>query len=121
MARPSHVRDAVARLLGDRHAWTVDQAHASLIATGTAADRASVHRAFTWLVDNGVARSFDVGGRRWFETEGDHHEHVVCEDCGIVAPVPGCVVDENAIARSTGFAITGHSVTVRGRCGACSP
>ncbi len=121
MARPSHVRDAVAALLGDRHAWTVDTAHAALGARGTSADRASVHRALTRLVEDGHAQRFDIEGRAWFEQHGDHHEHVVCEDCGEVAAVPGCVVDERAVADRTGFTVTGHSVTFSGRCAECSP
>ena len=120
MARPAHVRDALTALLPERHAWTVDSAHASLNARAVTADRASVHRAFTRLVDDGEAQRFELDGRAYFERRADHHEHVVCDDCGVVAPVPGCVVDEARVARSTGFTVTGHSVTVRGRCGACS-
>jgi Fur family ferric uptake transcriptional regulator len=120
MARPAHVRDAVAQMLGDRHAWTVDTLHASLGDRAVTADRASVHRALTKLVEDGAAQRFELDGRAWFERAGDHHEHVVCDDCGLVAPVPGCIVDEQAVAARTGFSITGHSVTVRGRCAQCS-
>ena len=117
MARPSHVRDAVAALLGERHAWTVDSVHAFLGDRGVAADRASVHRALTRLVGDGAAQRFELDGRAWFEAAGDHHEHVVCTDCGDVAPVPGCVVAEPAIP---GFSITGHQVTFSGVCAGCS-
>ncbi|MEA2180048.1 MAG: Ferric uptake regulator family, partial [Solirubrobacteraceae bacterium] len=103
MARPSHVRTAVADLLGERHAWTVDDAHAALGERGVSADRVSVHRALTRLCEDGQARRFDLGARAHFERNGDHHEHVVCEDCGEVAAVPGCVVDEAAVAARTGF------------------
>jgi Fur family ferric uptake transcriptional regulator len=121
MARPSHVRDAVAGLLGERHAWTVDAAHAALGERGVRADRASVHRALSRLCADGAAQRFDLGdGRAHFERAGSHHEHVVCENCGAIAAVPGCVVDEAAVARRTGFAVTGHSVTFSGRCRACS-
>ena len=120
MARPSHVRDAVQELLGERHAWTVDEAHAALTQRGVAADRASVHRALGRLVDDGAARRFELGARAHFERAGSHHEHVVCEDCGRIAAVPGCVVDESAVAARTGFAVTGHSVTFSGRCGDCA-
>jgi Fe2+ or Zn2+ uptake regulation protein len=120
MARPSHVRSAVAGLLGERHAWTVDEAHAALRDRGVPADRASVHRALTRLVADGEARRFELGPRAHFERASSHHEHVVCEDCGEIAAVPGCVVDDAAVARRTGFAVTGHSVTFSGRCAACS-
>jgi Fe2+ or Zn2+ uptake regulation protein len=119
MARPSHVRSAVADLLGERHAWTVDDAHAELGVRGVPADRASVHRALTRLVADGEARRFELGPRAHFERAGSHHEHVVCEDCGAIAAVPGCVVDEAAVAARTGFALTGHSVVFSGRCGDC--
>src|SRR3712207_9548680 len=82
MARPSHVRDAVMELLDERHSWTVDDAHGALRDRGVPADRASVHRALTRLVDDGEARRFDLGPRAHFERAGTHHEHVVCEDCG---------------------------------------
>jgi Fur family ferric uptake transcriptional regulator len=120
MARPSHVRTAVADLLGEKHAWTVDEAHAALQDRGVSADRASVHRALTWLCDDGAARRFELGARAHFERAGSHHEHVVCDDCGTIAAVPGCVVDEAAVARRTGFSVTGHSVTFSGRCRECA-
>src|SRR4051812_40379796 len=119
MARPSHVRTAVAGLLGERHAWTVDEAHAALGERGVAADRASVHRALNRLVTDGAARRFELGPRAHFERAGSHHEHVVCDACGKIAAVPGCVVDDAAVAERTGFAVTGHSVTFSGRCGGC--
>jgi Fe2+ or Zn2+ uptake regulation protein len=120
MARPSHVRDAVEELLGERHAWTVDEAHTALGERGVPADRASVHRALNRLCDDGGARRFELGARMHFERAGEHHEHVVCEDCGTIAAIPGCVVDETAVARRTGFAVTGHSVVFSGRCESCS-
>lgn len=121
MPRPSHVRDAVQHLLGERHAWTVDDAHAELGARGVPADRASVHRAFAHLCDAGAAERFEIGdGRARYERAGHHHEHIVCDDCGVVAAVPGCLVDEDAVARRTGFAVTGHRLTLRGRCEECA-
>lgn len=114
MARPSHVRDAVAALLPERHAWTVDDAHDALTVP---ADRASVHRALTRLVDDGTARRFELDGRAWFERAGEHHEHVVCTDCGEIGAVEGCAVKETTVP---GFTITGHSVIFSGRCAECS-
>lgn len=114
MARPSHVRDAVAALLGERHSWTVDEVHAAL---PVPADRVSVHRALGRLCEDGVVQRFELDGRARFEQTGDHHEHVVCTDCGAIAAVPGCAVRETTVP---GFTITGHSVTFSGRCAACS-
>ncbi len=121
MARPSHVRDAVSELLGERHAWTVDEAHSALEERRVPADRASVHRALVRLCDEGRAQRFEVGdGRARFESAGHHHEHIVCDDCGVVAAVPGCLVDEAVVEKRTGFAVSGHSLTLHGRCEACT-
>ena len=93
-------------------------AHAELTARGVPADRASVHRSFTRLCADGEAQRFEAAGRNYFELRREHHEHAVCDRCGTVEAVEGCVVVEGAIP---GFAVTGHSVTFSGVCGACSP
>ena len=57
----------------------------------------------------GELERFDVGdGRARFERTGHHHEHIVCSDCGQVAEVPGCLIDQ---ARARGRAphrLRGH-------------
>jgi Fur family ferric uptake transcriptional regulator len=124
MPRPSHVRDAVSELVAgsDRHGWTLDDAHAALASKGVDADPSSVFRALVRLADAGDLERVELGdGRARFERTGHHHEHIVCSSCGEVAEVPGCLI-EGAIPeveRRTGFAVSGHSLTFSGRCGAC--
>jgi Fur family transcriptional regulator, ferric uptake regulator len=125
MGRPSHVRDAVAELIassGD-HGWTLDDANAALRARGVPADPSSVFRALIHLADRGELERVDLGdGRARFEQQGTHHEHIVCSDCGRVAPVPGCLIDQAVpeVERRTGFSVTDHRLTFSGRCGSCS-
>ena len=125
MARPSHVRDAVAELVAasDKHGWTLDDAHAALQSRGVSADPSSVFRALIHLSEQGELERFDVGdGRTRFEPPGRHHEHIVCSDCGQVAEVPGCLIDQRVreVERRTGFAVTGHRLTFSGRCAGCA-
>ena len=125
MARPSHVRDAVAELFSgsDKHGWTLEEAHSALQAGGVAADPSSVFRALTHLAEQGDLERFEVGdGRARFERPGSHHEHIVCSACGQVAEVPGCIVAQRVrdVERRTGFAVTGHHVTFSGTCAGCS-
>jgi Fur family ferric uptake transcriptional regulator len=125
MARPSHVRDAVAELVADsdRHGWTLDEAHAELRSHGVAADPSSVFRALVHFSETGELERFDVGdGRARFERRGSHHEHIVCSRCGEVAEIPGCLIDEAVpeVERRTGFSVTGHNLTFSGRCADCS-
>ena len=85
MARPSHVRNAVAELVAgsDKHGWTLDEAHAALRSRGVPADPSSVFRALVHLSDSGELERIDLGdGRARFERRGSHHEHIVCSECG---------------------------------------
>jgi Fur family ferric uptake transcriptional regulator len=125
MARPSHVRDAVADLVSesDRHGWTLDEAHAALSSKGVAADPSSVFRALVHLSEAGTLERIELGdGRARFERPGSHHEHIVCSGCGEVAEIPGCLIDRAVpeVERRTGFSVTGHNLTFSGRCGDCA-
>lgn len=125
MARPSHVRDAVSELVNrsDRHAWTLDDAHAALSSNGVAADPSSVFRALVHLSETGALKRIELGdGRARFERTGSHHEHIVCSDCGEVAEIPGCLIGRAVpeVERRTGFSVTGHNLTFSGRCADCA-
>jgi Fur family ferric uptake transcriptional regulator len=125
MARPSHVRSAVADLFrsSGKHAWTLDEAHAALRSRRISADPSSVFRALVRLCETGQLERFDLGdGRARFESRGSHHEHIVCSACGTVAEVPGCLIDQAVpeVERQTGFSVTGHRLTFSGRCRSCS-
>jgi Fe2+ or Zn2+ uptake regulation protein len=124
MARPSHVRDAVAELVAksDRHGWTLDDAHAALRSRGVAADPSSVFRALVHLSESGDLEQIDLGdGRARFERSGTHHEHIVCSECGRVAEISGCLIDEAVpdVESRTGFAVTGHRLIFSGHCADC--
>jgi Fur family transcriptional regulator, ferric uptake regulator len=125
MARPSHVRDAVASLVAksDRHGWTLDEAHGALRSDGVAADPSSVFRALVHLSETGELEKIELGdGRARFERSGSHHEHIVCSQCGEVAEISGCLIDQAVpeVERRTGFSVTGHSLTFSGCCADCS-
>ena len=124
MARPSHVRDAVADLVSasDKHGWTLEDAHVALDSSGVEADPSSVFRALVYLSETGALERIELGdGRARFERPGNHHEHIVCSQCGEVAEIPGCLIDRAVpeVERRTGFAVTGHNLTFSGRCADC--
>jgi Fur family transcriptional regulator, ferric uptake regulator len=59
------------------------------------------------------------GGTAVFELdEGEHHDHIVCTDCGRVEEFSDDSIEERqrAIADRLGFEITDHSLTLHGRC-----
>jgi Fur family ferric uptake transcriptional regulator len=66
-----------------------------------------------------VTRHHFEGGTAVFELDqGEHHDHIVCEDCGRVEEFADPSIEERQreIAARLGFEITDHSLTLRGRC-----
>lgn len=124
MARPSHVRDSVRQLLAssDRHDWSIDDLHSGIRAAGLTADYSSVFRAVNWLERRGVIAQVAYGdGHTRYEPAGRHHDHVRCERCGAIAPVPECAVKraDARVERGTGFVVTGHRLVFSGLCPGC--
>ena len=126
MARPSHVRDAIAALVAgsDRHDWTVEDVTAALAAQGVEANPSSVFRGLVRLSDEGSLERVELGdGRLRFEASGPHHEHVRCERCGSVGAVDGCLAEPviPEVERQTGFTVTAHRIVFSGLCARCAP
>lgn len=124
MARPSHVRDAVERILksSDRHDWSVHGLTEALNAAGVAADFSTVWRALRYLEQAGEVTHVDLGdGKARYEPAGGHHDHVQCESCGAVSTVGGCVVEDalRTVEASTGYRLSDHQLVFRGVCPKC--
>jgi Fur family ferric uptake transcriptional regulator len=86
---------------------------------------ASVYRALELLVEKGLVQKIDIGaGTARYEQAhpgGEHHHHIVCDNCGKVEAFADPRL-ERAIHRvesSTGYAIAGHDVVLRGDCTDC--
>ena len=86
---------------------------------------ASVYRVLDVLAELRLVQRVDVGdGIARFEPalpDGDHHHHVVCDDCGKVEPFSDSSL-ETAIARASkrlGYSVDAHEVVLRGECGDC--
>lgn len=123
--RPSPVSDEVSRLLasGERHAWSLGELLDGVRRTVQGANYSSVFRATTALEQAGVVDRLDLGdGTSRYELRNRHHEHVLCESCGRIAEVRGCVVDDAAarIQEDTGFTVRGHHLVFVGRCAECA-
>lgn len=124
MSRPSHVRDSVRQVMteGGRHDWSIEDVHAAVLARGRLADFSSVFRAVIRLESEGAIRRVSLGDDRLhFEASGHHHDHIRCESCGAVSPLPECLLQraEPRVERGTGFAITGHRLVFSGLCPNC--
>ena len=81
---------------------------------------ATVYRVLTQFESAGlVSRHHFEGGTAVFElSEGEHHDHIVCVDCGRVEEFSDESIEERQrdIAAKLGFEINDHSLIVHGRC-----
>jgi Fur family transcriptional regulator, ferric uptake regulator len=98
-----------------------------LRAKGRAVGIASVYRGLELLADLRLVHRIDLGGGvTRFEPaqpDGEHHHHVVCDDCGRVVQFEDGRLESalSGVAGRLGFALEGHDVVLRGACADCRP
>jgi Fur family ferric uptake transcriptional regulator len=84
---------------------------------------ATVYRVLTQFEAAGlVTRHHFENGMAVFElNRGDHHDHIVCIECGTVAEFVDSAIEERqkAVARERGFELHDHSMILYGRCASC--
>jgi Fur family ferric uptake transcriptional regulator len=86
---------------------------------------ASVYRIVDLLAGLKLVQRVDVGDKvaryQAARPGGEHHHHVVCDDCGKVEPFSDPRLERvlSDVGKRVGFAIAGHNVLLRGSCG-CS-
>lgn len=92
--------------------------------------QSSAYRSLSVLVDAGAVRRLVHGGdhARYELAEHltEHHHHLVCDSCGVVADVTLSSRVETTmdrafadVADAHGFAASGHSIDIHGLCQAC--
>jgi Fur family transcriptional regulator, ferric uptake regulator len=88
---------------------------------------ASVYRALDQLVELGLVQRVELGdGIARFEPshrDGEHHHHLVCDDCGRVEPFADAELELalERVAHRLHAGMHAHEVILHGQCGACSP
>ena len=86
---------------------------------------ASVYRALEGMDALGLVQRIDLGdGVTRFEpahVDGDHHHHLVCDDCGKVEPFEDATLEAaiERVADGRGYAVAAHDVVLRGACEEC--
>ena len=81
---------------------------------------ATVYRVLTQFEQAGILiRSHFESGRAVYElNEGQHHDHLVCLDCGRVEEFYDPHIEErqHAVAKAKGFAIADHALSLYANC-----
>ncbi|MBW2610289.1 MAG: transcriptional repressor [Deltaproteobacteria bacterium] len=86
--------------------------------------RATVYRTIKLLEDCGLIKKVDLGSDYTYyeHTHGHlHHEHICCEQCGMVEEFTDPVLEERIrrVAKDNNFKLTDHSVQIFGICQNC--
>jgi Fur family ferric uptake transcriptional regulator len=124
--RSGGARRAVVEALGRQSCCaTAREILDSLQRDGRSVGIASVYRVLDLLVERGRVQKVDLGdGEARYEPAdpaGDHHHHLVCDECGRIEPFEDTRL-ETAIRRlehETGYALASHDVLLRGSCSDC--
>jgi Fur family transcriptional regulator, ferric uptake regulator len=87
--------------------------------------RASVYRTLDQLEQLHLVQRVEIGGdAAGYERvdPGVHHHHLVCEQCGRLAPFASDALEEaiEGISRNTDFEVAAHDVVLRGTCATCT-
>jgi Fur family transcriptional regulator, ferric uptake regulator len=86
---------------------------------------ASVYRALDTLTQLRLIQRVDVGdGIARFEPAaptGEHHHHLVCDDCGKVEPFADPTLESaiERVADGRGYVVAAHDVVLHGACEDC--
>jgi Fur family ferric uptake transcriptional regulator len=124
--RAGGARAAVIDALGRRGGCVdADELVGSMRREGKGVAVASVYRTLGLLAGLGVLQRVAVaGGSARYELVGpggDHHHHLVCDDCGATTAFEDEGLERaiGRISRGTAYAVQAHDVTLHGTCPAC--
>ena len=102
---------------------SAEEIYKALVNAGDDVGLATVYRVLTQFEVAGlVTRHNFEGGHSVFElNEGDHHDHLVCTQCGLVEEFVDETIEtrQTEIAKAHGFTISDHSMNLYGLCSDC--
>ncbi|WP_024901819.1 ferric iron uptake transcriptional regulator [Robbsia andropogonis] len=103
---------------GDRH-LTAEDVYRELIHDELDIGLATVYRVLTQFEQAGMlSRSTFESGKAVFELKKDHHDHLVCVDCGHVEEFFDAEIEkrQHNIAEQKGFKLQDHALALYGTC-----
>lgn len=115
-------RMRILSLLGELHQPHVsaEQVYQILRDKGDNIGLATVYRVLTQFEQAGlVERHFFAGNQAVFElADDDHHDHLVCLDCGKVLEFTNALIEteQEKIAKKLGFKLQDHTLHLYGEC-----
>ena len=117
-------RDLVEHVFARHSHFDADQLGRDLKAAGLTISRPTVYRTLKSLVDAGMLRTMEIGGKTYYEHDYGYpqHEHLVCGTCGKMIefqhPAIEAAIEEMAAQHQ--FQMAGHTLVIRGTCLDCN-
>jgi Fur family ferric uptake transcriptional regulator len=106
----------------ERH-LSAEEVYKALLVTEEDVGLATVYRVLTQFEAAGlVKKHYFEGGYAVYElSRGEHHDHLVCINCGNVEEFVDAIIEQRQqkIAKKTGFQMTDHALTIYGLCLLC--
>ena len=105
---------------GDERHMTAEDVFRVLLREHSDVGLATVYRVLTQFEQAGIlSRSHFESGKAVYElNNGQHHDHLVCLDCGRVEEFYDAEIEkrQNAVAKAKGFTITDHALSLYASC-----
>jgi Fur family ferric uptake transcriptional regulator len=105
---------------GKQRHMTAEDVYRLLLEEHSDVGLATVYRVLTQFEQAGILlRSHFEGGKAVYELdEGQHHDHLVCLDCGWVEEFFDAEIEkrQHAVAKAKGFAIADHALSLYAHC-----
>lgn len=117
-------RDDIAHVFfaSKRHI-SVDELYRAVKRVNPRIGYATVYRTMKLLTECGLATEshFLDGEARYESTEGQHHDHLICTECGTIVEFEEERIEElqRQVAKRAGFLFTGHRMELYGVCASC--
>lgn len=105
---------------GEQRHMTAEDIFRLLLQEQSDVGLATVYRVLTQFEQAGIlSRSHFESGKAVYElNEGQHHDHLVCLDCGRVEEFYDAQIEkrQNDVAKTKGFAIADHALSLYATC-----
>ena len=107
----------------ERH-LSAEDVYRALIGESVEIGLATVYRVLTQFEQAGIlARSQFDSGKAVFElNDGDHHDHLICTNCGTVVEFNDVDIEkrQHKVAKDNGFHLESHHMVLYGVCANCA-
>jgi Fur family ferric uptake transcriptional regulator len=114
-------RTMVRVALDQRGHFSAEDLHQRLVGDGQAVSMATVYRALALLEEAAILQGHDFAdGQRRYERmlRREHHDHIVCKDCGAVIEFQDGEIErlQEEVVHREGFRILDHVLNIYGAC-----